>query len=554
LRKFAIIVCFTTLSLFGAETEVDEDLIAANPTPVRPARTCKGIVLVGKDCLLSEKELSSFDTVEFCKLIVPGSSSNLKEELSEYISQPITKETLAAVRQTVREYYENNYHPLVEIVIPKQDITSGVMQVQVVESKFANLEIVGNKHTSAKRLTTYLGVNENDPIDVRQLKNDLSFMNRNPFRRVNLVYSPGLEPNTTDIELLVDDRRPFRVYAGVDDTGVETTERGRIFAGFNCANWFSLDHFLTFQYTTSYNLHSFQASTAQYVAYLPWKHILSMYGGYSSVHSSDPFLTSNHGKSSQASARYEAPLNSMSNYTHSIGFGFDFKQTNNTILFSELAAVVGQTVNLSQFVATYAGSYELDPFRLDVQGELFFSPGAMLPDESNSAYASLRPGAKNQWVYGYLSLSYSQTLAYSFHLLLTARGQLSSQNLLPSEQIGLGGFDSVRGYDERQLNYDNGVILNGEIRTPGIAIFRRKKAKFKDALQLLGFVDYGYGNNRTLLPGEPKNDHLIGIGPGLRYTLDPWVTARFDLGVKLYEQSIFTGGSSMWYFSVVANI
>lgn len=40
------------------------------------------------------------------------------------------------------------------------------------------------------------------------------------------------------------------------------------------------------------------------------------------------------------------------------------------------------------------------------------------------------------------------------------RGQLASTNLLPSEQMGLGGYNSVRGYLERQVNVDNGLIVN----------------------------------------------------------------------------------------------
>lgn len=511
---------------------------------------CKGIELIHENELIALGE-------EKPKLLAPESEKNLQAKLeSNFLNRAIDSDILKQIRSTVEQFYASqNILALAEI--PKQEITDGKIQVCVTESRIDEIKVECNRYTSTKLLKKYLGFRHDDPIKTNLLKKHLDFINRSPFRRVDLVFSPGKTPHTTDLTLLVDERRPFRFYVGTDNIGIPTTERGRCFAGVDFSKMLLLDHFLSFQYTSSYDFSSFQAYTAQYQAYLPSRHVLNLYGGYSSVHADLPFPTMRtHGHSYQASGRYIVPLMPHDYYRHEWNVGFDFKRTNNTIEFSESFPVVGPNVNLSQFVANYWGSVARERFRIDFEAGLYYSPGAMLSDESDSDYSALRPGAKNHWVYGRAYLRYFQKLTQSLSLSMYARGQLSSQNLLPSEQVGLGGFDSVRGYDERQLNYDSGYIFNVELLTRTFTIFSDPKCKkrWKDGLQFLGFIDYGAGSNHNLIPGERKHDFLCGAGPGVRYTIDPWITARLDLGVKLHDEAGFTGGKAMWYFSFIGNL
>lgn len=379
-------------------------------------------------------------------------------------------------------------------------------------------------------------------------------MNLNPFRRVDLIYGPGAEPCTTDISLIVEDRRPIRFYSGFDNTGVDTTDRQRFFAGINMM--FRFDHLFTYQYTSTYKTTKFQAHTGQYTVLLPWSHMANFYGGYSTLHADLPFPTaSNHGTSWQASFRYSIPFVPGLQFHHEFSFGADFKRTNNTIEYSELYTNVAQPVNLTQIMGRYSGSLEQKNYRLDFDSQLFWSPGEIVGDQTDPDYRQLRPSAKNEWVYARGILRYLYRFSSGWSCYLWGTGQLSSQNLLPSEQLGIGGYDTVRGYDERQLNYDGAIIVNAEIRTPAFAFLGRKSQKLgRDSLQFLAFFDYGYGRDHNNIPGEAKGDYLCGTGPGIRYTLNPWLTGRLDWGVKLHRKAIFTGGNSMIHFSLSINI
>jgi hemolysin activation/secretion protein len=531
------------LSLFGT-------LQAAQKKPT----ILHSICILGEDA--ESPNVQKCDGVQFFDIQVPK-EKKLSQQLSlRFLNAPITPDTTARLQKTIERHYQENHHPLVKILFPKQEVTQGCLQVRVIESRLGQLSVEGNCHTSSCLLENYIDVCSNGPIDVKQLRKGVDFANRNPFRRVDMVYGPGQEKNTTDLHLLVNDRRPLRFYTGTDNTGVETTDRGRAFAGFNAARIYSLDHFMSYQYTASYDFHHFQAHTLQYIAFLSWQHIFNVYGGYSSVFANLPFpSTKNHGRSYQASGRYVIPLDPSNRLSHEWGFGFDFKRTNNTIEFLEPLPLVGPNVNLTQFVGHYAGNWIASKNRVDYQAELFYSPGQMVSDESNSDYQALRPGGKNRWVYGKAFIKYFQKLPRHLNVSLCLRGQLSSQNLLPSEQLGLGGFDTVRGYDERQLSYDSGLIFNAEMSTSSVPVISRffNHCTWKDAFQALVFIDYGYGRNHTPIFGEKKHDYLMGMGPAVRYLIDPWLTARLDLGFKIHNEPEFTGGKAMWHFSFIGS-
>jgi hemolysin activation/secretion protein len=124
-----------------------------------------------------------------------------------------------------------------------------------------------------------------------------------------------------------------------------------------------------------------------------------------------------------------------------------------------------------------------------------------------------------------------------FDFSWTVRGELqeSDANLLPSEQLGLGGYDTVRGYDEREVNGDNGYLISTEVATPPVSIAQIfGLQKVKDQLQFLGFVDYGGTSLHQVTPADINpNTNLLGIGPGLRYVINPYFSLRFDYGFQM---------------------
>jgi hemolysin activation/secretion protein len=386
---------------------------------------------------------------------------------------------------------------------------------------------------------------------------NLDFINRNPFRRADLVYAPGTNPQTTDIELLVKDRFPLSLYAGADNTGLELTERTRWFMGFTWANAFNRDQIISFQYTAAPDKHKFNAFTTSYTIPLPIQHILLFYGGYSQVNVHLPKTSRNHGSSAQASVRYTIPIIPSPWLLHEITCGFDFKRSNNTVEFVENNPHIGQEVNLTQFTYGYNLGYERNhprwSHKLGCDFQIFLSPFSWIPNQSSHDFRSLNLGADPIYVYGRTSLNYKLLFPKNFQWTLLAALQVSNQSLLPSEQFGLGGYNTVRGYEERQLNADDGLLISTEIHSPKFKFLKHcGNWKVDDSFEFLFFMDYGLAHDNRRIPKEPQTAYLLGTGPGLRYAIENHLSARLDWGIKLHKHD-FPGGWSMVHFSVIGS-
>lgn len=475
---------------------------------------------------------------------VPGDLAGLNGQLQPYFKRPLREADIKEIIEKISKYYIDHYYPMVIIEVPSQEVTSGILQLVVIESRIGGVVIENEQARSKKIMAKYMDLRRGDQINEQEILKNVDFINRNPFRRADVIYTSGHQPYTTDVVLRVEERRPLRVYSGFDNTGVDSIGRQRWYLGLNTGYLFGQDIVFAYQFTASTQFHRFWSQTAQMQIMLPWKHVLNVYGGYSTVHvnlSQKDF--SNHGGSYQASGRYTIPLNPTRYLRHETGIGFDFKRTNNSVLFTETVLFFGKNVNLTQLVGRYIGNYEGKSFRIDFDLEGYWSPGRWISDQSNADFSSIRPGAKNHWFYARSGLLWHQQIGKGFWLNGQFRGQLASGNLLPSEQMGIGGYETVRGYDEREFNADSGLILNFEIRSPHFPVLtiRNRKPNAKDAMQFLIFGDYGLGSNHTTLPGQSKTQFLIGAGPGVRYTFDPYITLRADYGFKIHKNAQFVG-------------
>ncbi len=519
-----------------------------------PERGLRGLLLLGEESkLLGREELQSVCGLEVRDLKLPGSFHGLYKMLTPvYLHQELTPEVMRAVKRALYSYYQTEGDPFILVVIPEQNITDRVLQVKIYHAKLGTLSIEGVSEKKKKQFERYVRSQPGEYVKPLSFASDVNFINRNPFRRANVIYGMGHERGTTDVVISVQETPLYRFYSGFDNTGVKTIGQNRFFVGCTFNRVFTLDHIFSFQYTASPHLKNFQAFTGQYTAFLPCKHILNFYGGYSKLYVEIPSL-SNWGNSSQASLRYTIPLPATVKIQHDISFGGDYKNTNNEIAFSVLFPNVANFVNLTQLFLGYYGVYENTSAKIETSLDLFWSPGAWLPNQTAADFSSLRPGATSNWLYGRGEVKYVQFLASPWSLHLCLRAQASTERLLPSEQFGIGGYDTVRGYDERQLNTDFASLASLEIRTPTIPVMSAiRKKTIRDSIQFLAFVDFGCGRNKGASESE-ENQFLLGIGPGARYSIDPRVTARCDVGIKLHRKDLFFGGAYSVHFSAIAS-
>lgn len=463
-----------------------------------------------------------------------------QQRLAGRIGRRFTMAGLNAVMREVILSYREAGRPVVDLVVVEQDITSGVVQLAVVEAHLGEVRAEGARFFKAERLAGQVRLKPEGPIDSTLLMADLAWLNQNPFRSVDVVYTPGEGGGETDIVLKIDDRFPLRVYGGYEDSGNALTGDNRWLAGVNYGNLWGIDHQINYQWTSNNQIDLLSAHSISYVAPLPWRHTATLFGAYveSSANLPTPFNLD--GETSQLSGRYTIPLPAPSGFRrgtfeHEIEVGYDFKNSTSNLVFGVVQRLPVDT-DVQQFVFSYRATMRDSLGATSFGANAYFSPGDLGGRNTDAAFGIARFGSDSTYAYGNLDLERLTRLPGGFTSVIKTTSQFASENLLPSEQLGYGGYSSVRGYEEREANVDEGVLLTVELRAPSVSLLPLLKIPgARDGFQALVFWDYAKGGNVGLLPGEPSTVTISSVGPGFRWAVGGNFSMRFDYGFQLRD-------------------
>jgi hemolysin activation/secretion protein len=520
--------------------KIQQPATSEPPVPPVPQEADPNEVLVP---LLNElKLIPSLDRLS--KAALPVSQPLVIEELTwlkrgavdslakEFVGHPLTRGDLAQLTRDIVVVCRNSDRPIVDVFVPPQDVSSGVVQVVVLVGKLGRVRVEGNRFFADKIMLRQVSTAPGDELVESRLLGDIDRINQNPFRQVDLIYARGEEAGTTNLILNVRDTRPERVYAGYEDSGNEETGLGRVIAGFNLGNLWGDDQQASYQYTRSTDFDRLQAHSASYSVLLPWHDTINVFGDWSvATAQSDAGLFDLVGTTWQVGARYTIPLPIMGAYSQSLTMGVDYKWSNNDLAFGG-TQVFNSPANIAQGMVSYAGS------RTDPNGSsegsitFFLSPGGIGGHNNDHDFAVQRSGTRTAYHYLQATFARLERLPHDYTLSLTALGQFSTDRLLPSEQFGLGGAASVRGYDERIVNGDGGISEQLELRSPSLHLL----CKVPDRTRFLVFFDAGRDWVRDPISGE-RDYTFAAAGPGMRMNVGQHGTIKADYGWQLERLS-----------------
>lgn len=499
----------------------------------------KGLVFVATpDQVIKNGVHSKGITVK--KAPVPD-EADFEAMAGKYLGSKLTRGDLNRLITDVIVYYREHDRPVIDVIVPEQDITTGTVQLVLLEGRVGKVAVTGNRWFSSKEIRDGVRLQPGDEISSERLQADMDWLNSNPFHTTDVIYHPGEKLGLTDLQLQTQDRFPARFYGGYEDSGNAATGFDRYEAGLNWGDAFhlGLGQQLNYQYTTSGDGDSLRAHAGSYVIPLPWRHTLTFFGSYTDTKGVVPPLIGITGRSYQISGRYIIPLPTFTfpdlgaTYKQSIAAGFDYKYNKDALEFGGLP-VGGTLYDVDQFVVSYNGALN-DPYgQTTLDNQLYLSPGNWGGNNNDAAFAASHTLATSHYIYDTLTLERLTRLPGDWSLILRGTLQISDANLAPSEQLGFGGYDTIRGYDEREVNADEGYIFTTELRTPTLSFGEIiGHPEFRDQLQFLGFWDYGAASNHRLLPGEANEIPLSSLGAGLRYTINTYLSLRFDYGFQL---------------------
>jgi hemolysin activation/secretion protein len=502
--------------------------------------------------------------VEGATLLAP---ERIDAALAPYTGADRTIDDLHAARAALEAIYARRGYGATQVLLPEQEITDGAVRLQVVEVKLGAVRIEGNRFFADDNVRASLpALVPGEPLATGRLATELRLANENPVKQTTVVLKPGSSADAVDAEVRVADQRPYRFSLSLDNTGTSQTGTYRIGAGFQHANLFERDHVLNVQYVTSPSQEDNPDELALppnsrvtiwgagYHAPLPaWGDSIDLVAGYANVNSGvvqNLFNISGSGR--VYAGRYNLGLPPLANVEQKLSLGYDVRYYDNSVVPVGTSAAIAPDYVLHPLSLGYSGVW-----RNALNEVAFYAAGARnLSGGSNGDQAQfdlVRPGAEADYTLARFNASWVHRLPRDVQARVRFTAQYSADMLLPGEQFGLGGLDSVRGFLEREFAGDKGFSGSLELYSPDLAAL--DSGGTSDVrVRLLAFYDYGRAWINDPQVFEQRVTGISSAGPGLRIAYRSNVSLRLDYGfviqpgVSTNERSGRANFSLIWVF------
>ncbi|MGH8711143.1 MAG: ShlB/FhaC/HecB family hemolysin secretion/activation protein, partial [Burkholderiales bacterium] len=370
---------------------------------------------------------------------------------------------------------------------------------------------------------------------------NLRVANENPSKQTTVLFKAGEQPGEVDATIRVVDEKPWKVYAYGDNTGDSQTGTYRVGAGAQFSNLFNLDQVFTFQAQTSPD----QANDVKifggsyHVPLYKAGDSIDVIAGYANVNSGTvQNLFNVSGSGTIVLLRYNDLLPRIGEiYEHKLAYGLDYKAFKNDVTTEGTTTSLVPNITLHPASLTYFGNWRLP------SAEVAFNTGYSMniPGGSNgdsAAFQAARTGATDTYHIIRYGLSALKEFTNDIRLRASINGQITPDALVPGEQYGLGGFNSVRGFHEREISNDSGYQGTVEAYSPDLgSVFHLPNVHTR----LLAFYDYGAVSRNRALPGELQNEFISSTGFGIRINSKNF-SVRAD-----FAQVLHPGGSETRY-------
>lgn len=432
-------------------------------------------------------------------------------------------------------------YKVVQVELPEQELTAGVVQLRVVQPRIGKIILDGNKQFDDANIGRSLpGLRPGQTPNIQNISASLKVANENPAKKVNLqLESADKDEEVNALLKVAEDDRLWKLGASLDDTGTSETGKTHATVSLQHANVFGLDHVASLQYTTTLEKPS-QVSVYGVGYHIPLYesgNSVDLFGSYSNVDSGNVSaglvnLTVS-GKGRVFGARYNHNLAREANYEPKLVYGVDYKAFINDVLFT--GQQLGHDVTVRPISIAYLGAWTLPTGEASFSLNLVRNIGG--GEQGSSAdFSAVRTGATPDYLLLRYTANYAQTLPKDWQMRLGMTGQHTRDALIPGEQFGAGGASSVRGFSEREFSNDYGVQINAEIYTPNLCSTTSGTTM---QCRMLAFYDAAQLERNFALTGEVASSSISSAGLGLRMLVDRYLNMQLDYGRALSG----TGGS-----------
>ena len=487
---------------------------------------------------------------------ITGNTEYTEEQLMNLVctkvGDEVTINDLIGLANTITEFYQKNGYISTTAYLPPQKVEDGNVEIVVMEGKYGNITIEGNKWARKKYLNaTFLkdkNIQEDKVLNVADIQESLRGINATDYIKGAVALQDNEDSEQyTDLTLNVKDRFPIDLDLRFDNQGRSSVGLNRfvIFAGMNNLTGFG-DQLLS---TTSIA----RSSIGQGVFYsVPiGRHETKLNLGYSysgTELDKGPLKDWDvEGKSHAFYVDLSRRLVKTENYKLYGDIAFDLRNTETTARGVEIMGYRTRSVklNLTNIKDDFTGKWF---------GNIGVAKGIDVFGATNDYYGyTSKHTPTNRMVKLNASLARLQVLPWRMMAIASANGQWVNRNVWYADKLQVGGISSVRGFEEGYFLRDYGVTGSLELRAP-IPFLNKLPDKLRfidDSIRLAAFCDMGWFGDYGY--GMPSSDFVMSVGGGLVLKMTRYLSGNVYLGVPIVNRPD-DASSYRVHFMITSNI
>lgn len=389
--------------------------------------------------------------------------------LKPYIGQCLGVSQLNQVLKAITDYYIDKGMVTSRAYLPQQDLSTGHLQVLVVEGKLEGLKGADGSNLSPRELAMAFPGKVGEQLNLREIEQLVDQLNRLPSKQAQMELTPGSQVGGSEVQVRNVPQKPWRASLSRNNDGQKSTDEQQWGAGLEWDSPLGLaDQLVLRGGHDAVSDHQKTSKNSMLYYNVPWGWWNFSYtyseSDYRTFGVTNDFKFKQNGDNENHQLRAERVIHRDDVSKTSVNVGLSHLRTNNYILdvrtepssnrLSELQLGINHGrrignafVNLDLGMQNGIGAF-------DAQAE-----------NERDQYGNRLPNARYR--------KYTATVSYlqpftlwgeSFSFSSLATGQRSEDILFSPQRMSLGGSASVRGFKDQQLTGDSGGYWRNDVR------------------------------------------------------------------------------------------
>ncbi len=455
--------------------------------------------------------------------------ADIRHLYADKLGTNVSLADMYAIATAMTNQYRNDGYILTQVIVPPQTIDGGIVTLRAVEG-FVDQIVVsgpGEPESALSTIRSYAGrVRSDGALNVEDLEKFLLLINDLPGIQARSILSPSrTQTGASDLQVIVE-RDPFDAFLGIDNFGSRYLGPIQVTGAAALNSHFGLNERISAQLVVvpdSAELYFVSFGYDQ-----PLGTAGTVFKGLFSHSNTEPGFDLD-----------QFDVNGMSNFV-SVGVEHPFVRSRERSIYGHVSLDwrdvdsrnILEPTREDRIRALRMGG------RIEFLDNLFTAGVSTISVEVSKGLDVLgassendirlsRPAGDPEFSKITAEAQRLQRVTSSVNIFVGARGQLANAALLSSEEFGVGGINSGRGFDPSEIVGDDGVSGKVEVQwnepTP---------INYLEDYQLFGFYDIGkvWNDDATI---SDDDESLASAGFGMRAELPSEINASLAVAFPL---------------------